>query len=271
MELLNVNDTKIKPYFKFYDGKIQCDPILLLHGFTGSVQHHFSYEIDNYSKIFQTHVFTYDLRSHGLSDISKNYELDIHFLDLENIVKQIRDKFHIDKLIVLGASFGGGLAIRYAISHPTTVSKLILISTTPQYSDGIIQSFKKIKATLELFFESSYTKLTMEQKKFVSILQKIHYDHNTPFSKLHYLLSYVSLFLEEIKYWSWIEEMKERIIFPVLIIHGDKDFISATNAKAMHDILNKSKLVILKNFGHLPQRKDPLLVQKFIERFLKDF
>ena len=268
MELLNVNGAKIKPYFKFYDGPLHHDPILLIHGFTGSVEHHFPYEIQNYSKIFQTHLFTYDLRSHGLSESSEDYELDIHYLDLENIVKQIKDKFQINKLIVLGASFGGGLAIRYAINHPTMLSKLILISTTPQYSDGIIQSFKKTKSTLELFFESSNEKLTKEQEKFVSILQKIHYDQDKPFSKLRYLHSYISLFLEEIKYWSWIKEMKEKINFPVLVIHGDKDYISVTNAQKMNNTLNNSKLVILKNFGHLPQRKDPVLVQTHIESFL---
>ena len=49
-------------------------------------------------------------------------------------------------------------------------------------------------------------------------------------------------------------------------------FNNAQNLKFLQEktteILNTKNLVILENFGHLPQRQDPLLVQKHIYEFL---
>ena len=272
MEFFETNGVKLPIYFQKYSGSIKRDPILLIHGFTGTAHHHYSYELKNYSKVFETHIIAYDLRSHGSSVITHDvdYQERIHLDDLEQLVSHLQNKFELQQFIIFGSSFGGGLANRFTINHPDFVSSLILASTTPKYSIGVVNAFSYIKSTLELFLEHSYSKLNPEQRKFVSILQKIHDQYNPPFEKFLGFIKYIDAFSERIEDWSWLEEMKENILCPVLIIHGNKDYVSIEHAIEMDKALSNSKLVILENLGHLPHRKNPVLVQNHILNFLKE-
>lgn len=68
-----------------------------------------------------------DLRGHGLSDKTKNkklYNLSVFSDDLEKIVQTEK----INKFILVGYSFGGSIAIDYAIKRSQSLNGLVLIS-----------------------------------------------------------------------------------------------------------------------------------------------
>lgn len=70
---------------------------------------------------------TPDLRGHGHSDKTKRrgwYKIPVFTDDLENIIK----KENLDRIILVGYSFGGSIALDYAIKCPANVAGLILIS-----------------------------------------------------------------------------------------------------------------------------------------------
>lgn len=104
------------------------DPILLVHGFTGSCQ---SWGDDLTGGLAQAHrVVAVDLLGHGESEISPNperYRVDELLKDIEEVL----DALSIEKARWLGYSMGGRLALAGAVAVPRRVASLILESASP--------------------------------------------------------------------------------------------------------------------------------------------
>lgn len=268
MELIAINNTKIACYHQTYSGpdnNHNLPPIVLVHGYTGTAHHHFKYEIENYARIFQTDVLAFDHRGHGNSETGDldTLGIDIHFEDLEQIIQY----YNYQEIILLGASFGGFLAIRYAIKYPDKVKKLILISTSAESTPGMLNALMDINKTIDNFIASDYNikKLDPQSMKFLSVLMKIH-SETYPYNKFKFFKHFITLFIE--RKYSLLEDLKNTIACPVLILHGDIDYVEVENAKKMDSYFQHSKLIIIPQYGHLPQRKNPLLVEKYISEFL---
>ena len=104
------------------------DPLLLIHGFTGSGR---SWGEDLLSGLGQAHrVIAVDLPGHGRSDVSPDpdrYKVEELLQDLG----QILDSVDVEKARWLGYSMGGRLALAGAIRTPDRMSGLILESASP--------------------------------------------------------------------------------------------------------------------------------------------
>jgi pimeloyl-ACP methyl ester carboxylesterase len=100
--------------------------LVLLHGGPGFDHSSFRPYFDRFS---DTHQVVYvDQRGHGRSDQRDDpsgWDLDTWADD----VVRLSDALGIERPVVLGTSFGGFVAIRYAARHPQHPSKLILSST----------------------------------------------------------------------------------------------------------------------------------------------
>ena len=269
MDLISINNTKIACYLQRFtstDQKTTLPPIVLIHGYTGTANHHFKYEIQNYSRIFQTDVLAFDHRGHGNSETGdyEHLDADIHFKDLEKIIEY----YDFQEVILIGASFGGVMALRYTIKYPDKVKKLILISTTAESTPGMLNALKDINKIITNFiaFDYDIKKLDPQSMKFLSILLKIH-SEKEPYNKFKFFKFFITLFIDT--NYSLLEDIKKNITCPALILHGSIDYVEPDSAKKMHDYFQDSKLIIIPNYGHLPQRKNPLLVEQYISEFLQ--
>jgi proline iminopeptidase len=70
----------------------------------------------------------------------ETYTLDNNVEDLE----ALREYLGLDKIVILGASYGGMVALSYAVRYPQNVSHLIAIVTTPHH--GFLERAKDILA-----------------------------------------------------------------------------------------------------------------------------
>ncbi len=104
------------------------DPLLLIHGFTGSIS---SWGEDLLSGLSQAHnVVAVDLLGHGKSDVSTDptrYRIEELLQDLDEVL----DSLSIDQARWLGYSMGGRLALAGAVLRPSRVSGLVLESASP--------------------------------------------------------------------------------------------------------------------------------------------
>ena len=104
------------------------EPLLLIHGFTGSVDAWGEESLRGLAQGFQ--VVAVDLLGHGASDSSEDpqrYSIDEMLRDL----CQVLDAAAIDKARWLGYSMGGRIALAGAIRKPSRVSALVLESASP--------------------------------------------------------------------------------------------------------------------------------------------
>ena len=106
-------------------------PLLLLHGFTGSSDTWTSLRTalgDTYSTL------AVDLPGHGASTAPSDpgrYALDRTADDL----LQVLDRFDIARVVVLGYSLGGRVALRFALAHSDRVAAVVLESASPGIAD----------------------------------------------------------------------------------------------------------------------------------------
>ena len=114
------------------------EPIVVLHGGPGFDHQQFLPFIWELSSDYK--VILYDQRGTGLSSgpvDSASITIDNFIEDIEGI----RRAFDIERMNLLGHSWGGILAMHYGISHPDRLKSLILCSTAAS-----IQSFDDMDA-----------------------------------------------------------------------------------------------------------------------------
>lgn len=122
-----------KKYINIGECKLYCEtegegiPMVLVHGGLGGTHHCFHPWLTGASKNFK--LVYYDQRGCGLSDFNpgQGYSFEQSVDDLE----KLRIELNIEKWIVLGHSYGGGIAQYYTIKYPEHTAGLILVASVP--------------------------------------------------------------------------------------------------------------------------------------------
>jgi pimeloyl-ACP methyl ester carboxylesterase len=115
-------------------------PVVLLHCL--GVDHHFWDFADQLAKDFT--LVSYDLPGHGRSPVpDSSYSIE----DLSAQLAEVLIRQNIARAHVAGISLGGLIAQHFAASRPEMVDRLILIDTTPRYTDELRAMWAERAAT----------------------------------------------------------------------------------------------------------------------------
>src|SRR2546422_8972283 len=102
-------------------------PVVVLHGGPGA---HHDYLLPQYDLLARRRTLLYyDQRGGGRSPVGRDTPVGWreHVADLE----ALRRHWSIDRLTLLGYSWGGLLAVLYCLEHPERVDRLALVSPAP--------------------------------------------------------------------------------------------------------------------------------------------
>lgn len=102
-------------------------PVVVLHGGPGA---HHDYLLPQYDELgWRRTLLYYDQRGGGRSPVQRDVPVGWreHVADLE----ALRSHWSLDRLTLLGYSWGGLLAVLYALEHPSRVARLALVSSAP--------------------------------------------------------------------------------------------------------------------------------------------
>lgn len=268
-------------YYQSFDER---PVIVVLHGGPGLDQ---SYLLPQMSKLAkQYRVIFYDQRGSGKSSPttidSKNINIDQFIKDLETL----RQSLHLKNIILLGHSWGGLLAINYAIQHPKNVSALILLNSAPITSNGFkafeqeyikritpiekeltaIQTSEKFKqfdpTTTALFYRNVFSTYVANPKT-INNLTLIF----TPLSAKN-SSQIEALFAPYFKKYD-LRPNLQMLNLPTLVIAGDTDPIPIWAETEIANSLKKSEFVVIKNSGHFPYIEQPKILFSTINDFLE--
>lgn len=99
---------------------------LILHGFLGMSDNWKSLGNKFAEQGYEVHML--DMRNHGRSFHSDTFT----YADMVQDVKEYMDLNQLQKAAILGHSMGGKVAMKFAVSYPERVSKLIVADISPR-------------------------------------------------------------------------------------------------------------------------------------------
>ena len=176
----------------YYEVSGKGEPLLLLHGGLGS--------IDMFKPIlpsFADHrtVIAVDLQGHGRTLLgTRKFSLP----DLGDDMATVLKKLGYLQVDVLGYSFGGGVAFRFAAQHPAMVRRLVIVSAGFA-DDGFYPEMREQQKQMNAGFAEmmketpmykSYVAVAPKPADFPRLLQTIgdlmreHYDYSADVAKL---------------------------------------------------------------------------------------
>lgn len=249
------------------------NPIIFLHGFTGSAND-WDFVLEqfpgNSSPIF------IDLIGHGESDSPNSVVFYETKFQIE-LLKYVLEYFELKKVILVGYSMGGRLALSFTMKYQEFVDALVLEST----SFGIenekerlqrIESDKKLaeqidNSSVEEFINNwikdplfnSLRNLDMEK---LNDLIKNKIQNNNIVGLKNSLLGFSTGKMKN--YFLELNNLKIRTL--LIVGELDKKFVKINN-KA-NSLLPKSELIIIKQSGHNVHFEKPKEFLKFLNRFL---
>ena len=257
------------------------EPIVIVHGGPGLGHSYFLPHMEGLAKE-HTLIF-YDQRASGKSsnDLdSSGINLNAFLTDIE----AIRSHFKIGKMNLMGHSWGGLLAMQYAMQYPDSLKNLILSSSSPASSELRAKESEKLAERITEADKAERAKIISSEafkqnnakayeqffkwffkKEFANEALANELDLAFPesFVQNNQLLQYLGADMGQ---YDLHEDLKN-INTPTLVIYGDYES-SAVAGQKIHKNLPNSEFVSLKNCGHFPFIEQPDAYFEAIENFL---
>jgi len=254
-------------------------PLVLMHG--GPGQDYTSLLplealADQFTLIF------YDHRCNGHSTGA-----DVSTMTWENLTTDadaLRQTLGFDKWAVLGHSFGGQVALEYALHNPNSLSHLILMNTggdcwvhqnAPEilhkrgYNAATVQAarcFYSGQITVSEYFPSflRFAGAYFYRLNLLGMAREMLFGPRPKYRPEATIFGFSQL----IAGWTVMDRLGE-IIVPALIIAGRQDFIFPPEHQAiLADRLPNAKLVLIERAGHNPQMEQTAEVIRIIRDFV---
>ncbi len=270
---VNVDGARVH-YQEF--GDASKPTILLIHGYTASL-----YVWKTVAPMFADagfHVVAVDLLGFGYSE--KPSWFDYAITSQARMVARFMNRTGIGQAIIVGSSYGGAVAATLALDYPERVSKLVLVDTvcndnlknhpilklagipgigealTPFLVDSRAFQRYRMRGTLA---PANHSLITDERVE--GILRPL-----TAADAHHSLLA-------TSRAWSAnrIGQDAHLISHPTLIVWGEDDkVIPVDDGHKLHASILHSRMVVIKNCGHVPQEEKSDIFAELVTEFCRD-
>ena len=258
MSVAHLNGTDIF-YVEAGRGRVPC---LVMHGGLGFDHTCLHPWLDPLGDVM--HLVYYDHRGNGRSGRPPLETLT--FEQFCSDADALRDHLGFENVAVLGYSYGGCIALEYALRYPEHLSHLILLESAPNfdYWEEVKANARRKGATPEQLdaLEAS----AEDEEEFWHLLKLTEplYFHTYDEDLAERVLgkTIVSVEASEVggaiqEGWDLTPRLSE-ILAPTLILVGKDDFICPpSQAKIMHEGIQNSELVIFEKSGHLAHVEEP--------------
>lgn len=248
-------------------------PIIFLHGFTGNLNDWKFVDKklnNNFSPIF------IDLIGHGNSSSPDDAELFTSKMQIK-FLKIILQELNLEKVILVGYSMGGRLAIDFSHTFPENVKALVLESASfglenegekeeriqndsrlaEQIENSTIEEFINYWENIPLFdSQKNLPDQVLEE------IKKEKIKSNNPVGLKNSLLGFSTGRMKN--YFMLISNFN----FPILLIYGELDKKFVNIAKRINPLIKNSEMKIVKNAGHNLHLEKPGEFLKLLDTFL---
>ena len=240
--------------FKFVE-EGEGDVLMLLHGLFGA--------LSNFFDIIEHFKATHKV----VIPILPLYDLPLEESTVGGFVDYV-ERFvawkKYDKVIVMGNSLGGHIALIYALRNPEKIKGVVLTGSSGLFESAMGDSYPKrgdyeyIKKKAELTFHNP----AFATKELVDELFDIVNDRN---KVLRVLTTAKSAIRQN------LAEEVSKISAPTLLVWGNNDTITPPFVgEEFHKLIPNSKLLFIDECGHAPMMEQPEEFNRYLSEFLDE-
>ncbi len=236
-------------------------PVLFLHGWLGSWRYWFP-TMEHVAKHFRTYSF--DFWGFGESRRQSTHESIQNYSDQ---VIRFLDELGIDRVLLVGHSMGGMVALKTAINHPKRISRVAAVGAP---IDGDSLSWLLKLADRPVLADAFARMRWLRRFMFHWFLGET----NDP--AVHEILDdsvkSSSTTLRRAVGSMWRTDLRPelpRLSVPTLIVHGGRDEIVHPNQADLFDNVPSAEVVVMPESRHFPFLDEAELFNDILLRFLK--
>ena len=277
---LEINGSQV--YYKTIG---EGEPLVIVHG--GPVMDH-SYLLPHLEELAKDYqLILYDQRACGRASV----EVQVATMNLDGFVEdieQIRQALKLEKINLLGHSWGGLLAMKYGIKYPENLNHLILSnSIAPSVADWQLEGGRvseratnKDRQDRQAIMESGALQSENPSKAIEKLLRISFrpqmYD-TTNLSKLNLYVpqdymqrsQVFGLLGPDLANFNLYSDLK-KVTCPTLVVYGSEEPATSLHAQKMTDSFSNGQLSIIQKSGHFPfvenQKQFFAAVQSFLKK-----
>jgi proline iminopeptidase len=263
-------------------------PILILHGGPDFDHTYFLPELDRLSDAFR--LIYYDQRGRGKSAANVQPE-DVTIKSEVDDLEAVRKYFQLESVPVLGHSWGGVLAMEYALRYPERVSELILMNTAPASAADYMffrqdrikraaSDIEKLKAratdtqyqegdpdTVARYYRIHFNTTLRQPEHLEAVIQRLR----ASFTKDGILKA--RAIEDRLMDQTWLSTdydllpALKHLRVPTLVIHGSHDLFPVECAVHIAEAIPQARFVLLNECGHFSFLECPNEVRTAIVDF----
>ena len=264
------------------------DTLIVLHGGPGLTMEYLAKDLEPLAA--RHTLLFYDQRGAGRSSLVRDSaELDGQRFaeDLE----AVRRHFRLERVNLLGHSWGAGVAALYAARYPERIGRLLIVDGIPLRQEELVQAFEALAAQRD-----SATRQQMQQwmerrradpgdavachAYYVLWFRPFFVDSTamgrsrgdfcagTPESRRNKIMNVDRYVAASLGAWDWRPVLRQ-VSAPALVVHGTADPLPLSGGREWAATLPNGRLLVLQGVGHFPYLETPSTFFAAVDVFLR--
>lgn len=254
----------------------QGPPTVILHGGPGA---HHDYLLPGFDALARgRELIYYDQRGGGRSAVSR--ETPVGWREQVADLEELRGAWGLERLTLAGYSWGGLLALLYAVEFPERVASLALVSPAPAWREARLEferRFAERNLAPGLQRERAVLRESgLRERDPLAYAQRLFELSVAPYfsdpSRARELTPFRVTGRTQQEVWSSLGDFDlrpaiARLSIPTLVMHGEDDPIPLAAARSVADLL-RAEFHPLPHCGHVPYVEAPEEFVKVLDGFL---
>lgn len=263
------------------------DTLVVIHGGPGFSSDYFAHDLDPLTRRGHAILF-YDQRGAGRSTLVT----DSAALDGQRFAEDleaVRRHFRLERMNMLGHSWGAGVVALYAIKYPDRVGRTLIVGGIPLRMSLLTRTFDDLKASRD-----SASRLRMEQwlavrqanpedpapcRAYYAIWfhpffvnsdadRRLDVCTGSAEARRNKIMSVDRYVVASLGDYDWRPALRTDSS-PTLVMHGEKDVIPLAAAWEWVTTLPNSRLLVMRGVGHFLYMEAPEQFFRVVDEFLR--
>jgi proline iminopeptidase len=255
---------------------VKADTVIVLHGGPGLTMDYLAEDLTPLAA-HHTLIF-YDQRGAGRSTLVAD-SAGLDGGQFADDLEAVRRHFRLDRVTLLGHSWGAGVAALYASRFPDRIERLLIVDGIPLQRQGLVDAFQELAAGRDSATRSEMERLMEARRADPGDIRACHAYYELwfePFfadpsdmkrskgdfcagtresrrNKIASVDRYVAASLGQ---WDWRPALGQ-VKVPALIIHGTADPLPVESGREWAAAIPGARFLLLQGVGHFPYVEAP--------------